>query len=92
MPYIDKEDRYKYDVLIHQIAALVPDEHTKRPGEINYIISKLMKKIYGYDIDRPLRYWAWNELRGAMENAISEIYRRYVGPYEDQAITKNGDI
>ena len=37
-------------------------------------------------------YAACNTVIGALECAKLELYRRIIGPYEDKAIEKNGDI
>jgi hypothetical protein len=37
-------------------------------------------------------YADFNAAIGALECCKSELYRRMVGPYEDQAIARNGDV
>lgn len=84
MPYIEKKDRQHFDL---HIDAISPDIDT--PGELNYIITRLMHKY----LDRKtVRYHNLNELIGAIECAKLELYRRIVGPYEDQKIQQYGDI
>ena len=38
------------------------------------------------------RYSTFNDILGALDGAKLEFYRRIIGPYEDRAILKNGDI
>lgn len=83
MPYIKQEDRPKYE---NAIAELV--HKTKEPGELNYVITRL---LLGYLGPIP-RYRDYNEVRGVLGCVTDEYYRRWVGPYEDQAIARNGDI
>jgi hypothetical protein len=55
-------------------------------GEINYIITTILKEVY------PLRYFNLNRAIGVMESCKLEFYRRVVGPYEDVKIRENGDV
>jgi hypothetical protein len=92
MPYIDNDDRTQYIPLIKEISKLVPNDHTKRSGHMNFIISRLIKDVYGYEPGKYLKYWQWNEIKGFLSCITEEIGRRYIAPYEDQKIKENGDI
>ena len=58
-------------------------------GELNYMITMLIRR---YAIWEKLSYQRINDVVGALENAKLEFYRRLVGPYEETAIIKNGDV
>ena len=82
MPYIPKKDRAKYQSLLNELAGLVPKEHQSRAGNINYIVSLLLSKVYGEEI----RYADHNEIIGVLTCIKDEFYRRYTAPYEDKKI------
>lgn len=84
MPYIKQEDRPKFDEHIKALSDVIACA-----GDFNYVISRL-----GINLIERLggRYDNHNTVIGAMECAKLELYRRRTGPYEDNAITKNGDI
>jgi ABC-type lipopolysaccharide export system ATPase subunit len=81
MPYIKQPNRITFDEPIRQL-------NPKNAGELNYIISKLMLKYIGKDIN----YQKCNDVTGALECSKMEIYRRFVAPYEEIKIKENGDI
>ncbi|MEK6895717.1 MAG: hypothetical protein AABX48_04315 [Nanoarchaeota archaeon] len=87
MPYIDKNQREKYDKIINELAKIVSEEKEElQDGDMNYIITKLIKKIY------PLKYRHINRAMGMLECIKQEFYRRVAGPYEDIKIKENGDV
>ena len=94
MPYINQEQRKKFDKLVdHLVMELMhTDSGEKRAepiaGQINYVISRLIWKIF----DEHSSYARANELMGVLQGVQAEFYRRKVGPYEDGAIERNGDI
>jgi hypothetical protein len=91
MPYIAPEDRPQYEELIQSLArkiAVATEDHAKRAGHLNYVITRLLLDTYG----RELRYWQHNEVIGMLECCKQEFYRRQTGPYEDQCIEKSGDV
>jgi hypothetical protein len=87
MPYILMEDRPKYEealtTLINTLKAQ-PLDHID--GELNYIITRILKEAY------PLRYFNINRAIGVLEACKLEYYRRVAAPYEDTKITQNGDV
>ena len=91
MPYINKADRFdideEFDDLVGAIRTL-PRE--KREGILNYTISRLIMQVLKLD-DEP-SYKKFNAAVGVLECVKLEMYRRAIGPYEDKAIEKNGDI
>ena len=85
MPYI--KDRGIFDVKINELVKLLTEPEFK-PGNLNYVISSLIWKIFSA---KP-SYTLANNLIGAIECVKLEFYRRKVSPYEDEKIKENGDI
>lgn len=87
MPYIKPENRKKYDKVLKELVNLLrtlPPEEVD--GELNYIVTKMLKEIY------PLRYFHINKAIGVLECAKLEFYRRVAAPYEDIKIKESGDV
>jgi flagellin-specific chaperone FliS len=87
MPYILKEHREKFKDIINLLVATLNEDHENLAGNLNYVISTLLKRL-----SKELRYKKANELMGVIECVKQEYYRKIVGPYEDEAIKRNGDI
>jgi len=85
MPYITQTDRESLDYVEDAIRNSPPTS----AGEIQYLIALLIK---GYMSNSDYRYQTMNDVMGALNGANLEFYRRYVGPYEDECIKKNGDV
>ncbi|TRO47494.1 hypothetical protein E2P60_03025 [Candidatus Bathyarchaeota archaeon] len=87
MPYIKMEKRSKYknvvENLVNILKTLPPEEID---GELNYVITKILKEIY------PLRYFHINKAIGVLECIKLEYYRRVAAPYEDLKIKESGDV
>jgi len=92
MPYIEPNDRKKYDLAIEKIVDQLNISGITGfypVGELNYIISTIIKKT----LDRQgLRYQTVNAIIGALECCKLELYRRIAIPYEDEKIKLNGDV
>jgi len=71
------------DPIIEDLRKLPPEEVD---GVINYIVTKMLKKIY------PARYYHYNKAIGVLECIKQEFYRRIVAPYEDKKMLENGDV
>lgn len=86
MPYI-KPDRRE------TLAAEMDDEnqvpHMAGPGELNYLITKLIKL---YQQQFGLSYATINDILGALEGAKAEFYRRVAVPYENAKMVEHGDV
>lgn len=80
MPYVEKKQRSRI------INGMSPPE---TPGELNFMISHVCRE---YMRHKQKRYSTFNDIMGALDGAKLEFYRRIIGPYEDRAILKNGDI
>jgi hypothetical protein len=83
MPYIDAESRSELDSTMG-IDGIITFKPT--PGELNYIITKLLLAT------EPKCYRDFNELVGVLECCKLEFYSRAVRKYEDEKIAQNGDI
>ena len=88
MPYIKRADRGKYQKVINELAALIPSDPKERPGNMNYVVSLLLNKVYGSQ----MRYADHNEVLGVLSGISQEFYRRSTAPYEDQKIIEQGDL
>lgn len=91
MPYIVKDQRNVLDSRIEGLIDRVLEDKTipadKRLGVVNYIVSRITMGIL-----QPSNYGEMASAIGTLECAKLEMYRRLIGPYEDKAIKKNGDI
>lgn len=93
MPYIPQEDRSAYDTLIGTLAeSLRRHEPSRRKGHANYVITQILRKAWGVDVAANESYSGYADMIGTLECAKLEMYRRWVGPYEDTAIQRHGDI
>jgi len=89
MPYIKQIERDKFDKHIEELLYELCNNGLFEPGQMNYIISKLIKGI----IKRiGISYSLCNNITGVLGCVKKEFYRRTVAPYEDQKIIENGDI
>lgn len=91
MPYILKDRRRKYEDLIHELSILINEGENKgRAGDLNYIITALLLKVYKGE----WCYAVYNDIIGMLECCKQEFYRRHVAPYEDTKINSvlNGDV
>ena len=87
MPYIKAGNRKKYEKILEELVKILktlPPE--KIDGELNYVVTKILKEIY------PLRYFHINKAVGVLECIKLEYYRRVAAPYEDQKIEESGDV
>jgi hypothetical protein len=58
-------------------------------GELNYLITEY---LVSYLDTHGLSYQTCNDIVGALDNCKDEFRRRVQHPYEDQAISRNGDV
>lgn len=84
MPYIDKDSKERMEKCLPKN----PGIGIYTPGELNYVITKI---IIGFLGDNP-NYQKYNDAVGALECAKIELYRRRIGDYEDLKIQFNGDV
>ena len=87
MPYINSEERPKYEkLLIDIIETLKAQPIDKIDGELNYVVTKILKGVYAP------KYFNYNRAIGVLECIKLEFYRRMVGPYEDTKVKESGDV
>ena len=87
MPYIKKEERGKWDSILAELKVMLDKiDPTKIDGELNYLITNILKIAY-----KP-SYYNYNKAMGLLECIKQEFYRRDVAPYEDVKIKENGDL
>lgn len=79
MPYIKDEER----VLVELRG------HPQNAGELAYLLCTGVDWYLG-DADR-ISYAKYAEVVGVIETLKLELYRRFVGPYEDQKREENGE-
>jgi len=81
------EDRPKYEEALGELIGTLKSQPVERiDGELNYIITRILKESY------PLRYFNLNRAMGVLECCKLEFYRRVAAPYEDIKIEENGDV
>jgi len=89
MPYISREDRLNInDTAINDLVSdikNVPSQKLK--GALNYVVTRIALGVYGEG-----GYTELSDGIAALQDAADEIKRRKLGPYEDKAIVKNGDL
>lgn len=91
MPYIKEDYRNDLDAAINDLASrLAHFPEYEIEGALNYTITSLLDNIKPLRSD--WRYKYINRVLGTLEAVKLEFYRRLAGPYEDKAITKNGDL
>lgn len=87
MPYIKKEQRPAIDALttplIEHLKSLPVEE---QDGSLNYAVTRIIKQVY------PQKYFHFNRALGVLTAITQELYRKIIGPYEDQKIQENGDV
>lgn len=95
MPYIKPQKRKLYDKCIDELAEKVSTECVDNCeqfcGDWNYIVTKLIKKTLEFE-NCQRSYSQFNEIIGMLECCKLEIFRRFIAPYEDEKIGKNGDV
>ena len=91
MPYIKPEKRAAFDSLIDALKKELVNQQLDDPednmeGNINYVITRLLKKCYGNN------YAELNDAMGLLSCITHEFYRKIAAPYEDQKEFDNGQI
>ncbi len=87
MPYIKPESREKYKEVLKELIGLLKSLSVNEvDGELNYVVTKLLKEVY------PLRYFHLNRAIGVLECIKQEFYRRVAAPYEDVKLEESGDV
>ena len=82
MPYIASERREELQEILSQMKAA----KVQADGDLNYILFKYCK-----DEVEP-SYNNYKNYCGELRQCATEIERRLLGPYEDSAMERNGDV
>ncbi len=82
IPYIKQEERPVMDMVVKTMA----DADVRANGDLNYILYSFCKKQV------PESYNSYKNYIGELRQCATEIERRILGPYEDKAIQRNGDV
>ncbi|MBS7637445.1 hypothetical protein KEJ49_00925 [Candidatus Bathyarchaeota archaeon] len=87
MPYISRDKRPKYEKVLEELIGILKSLPVEEvDGELNYVVTKILKEVY------PLRYFHLNRAMGVLECIKQEFYRRVAAPYEDVKMRENGDV
>lgn len=91
MPYIVQQKRDVLDpaikTLLNSLRELECDDALNdMGGNLNYVITVLLKRIYGQ------KYSEMAEAVSVLEMAKLEYYRVVAGPYENQKAYENSDV
>ena len=79
MPYINQSAKERL---------IDPCQKPHTPGELNYLITRLLLEYLGSDIT----YSRLNELVGVLECCKAEFIERRLRPYERHKALVNGDV
>jgi hypothetical protein len=87
LPYVKTESRVKYEKVLDELIGILKSLPVDEvDGELNYVVTKILKQIY------PVRYFQINKAIGVLECVKLEFYRRVAAPYEDKKIKESGDV
>ncbi|MCL5008092.1 MAG: hypothetical protein M1562_02490 [Candidatus Marsarchaeota archaeon] len=87
MPYIKAKDRPEIDRLVEPLIDMLREQSVDEvDGKVNYALTRVINGVY-----KP-KYFNYNRAVGVLECVKLELYRRRVGPYEDEKIGENGDV
>lgn len=87
MPYIPHERRVALDVIIDGLVKRLKELPDLKRGDLNYTVTRLVLETLNKD-----SYHSLSDCVSVLRDAADEIARRLLGPYEDTAIQKNGDM
>lgn len=82
MPYIAPENRPEMD----RVVELMKEVGVQANGDLNYILYKYCKETVKPGYGRLKNYC------GELRQCATEVERRILGPYENECITRNGDV
>lgn len=94
MPYIKKEKRTKYDVLIDNLACILNtrENNDELAGEMNYVIFRLARILCDPKSGGKRGYARIAVILSAIGEAEKEFRRRSLVPYEEEKEMENGDV
>lgn len=86
MPYVPRDEQAVLDRALREFYH-VRDPRSCSPGQMNYIITKLLLRYMG-----EVGYFMINSIRGILACVGDEFYWRVARPYEDEKREENGDV
>lgn len=87
MPYIAQVNRPEIDRLVDPLIAHLQSLPMEvQDGVLNYAVTRVVRRLY------PRRYFHYNRALGVLSAISHELYRRVIGPYEDEKIAEHGDV
>ena len=90
MPYISKEAREAINEQLEPFLKYVTSmKHSYRAGNtgnLNYVLTKIILAT------EPENYEEYNAILGILTTIQHELYRRRIAKYEEEKISKNGDV
>jgi len=87
MPYIKKQDRAKWTKIIAEIVGMLKQlPQDSVDGDLNYLFTSIILNSYEQ------KYFNYNRAMGMLECCKQELYRKVIGPYENEKIAENGDV
>ena len=95
MPYLPqdhKDEIEKVTELQHDAEYFASKTAGDFAGAVNYLNFVILKKRIEAQEGQFKRYFTFAAWVGTLVCCILEAYRRIIGPYEDEAIKKNGDV
>ena len=87
MPYVTQRVRNCFEPALSHLRIWI-DGGITQPGDLNYVITALVKSYLGPTPG----YTRYNAAIGVLECAKLEVYRKWLAPYEDVKATENGEI
>jgi hypothetical protein len=92
MPYIKKEKRSEFAILLsNALSKLEAVSDDEIEGTLNYLFSEMLDSLRRGEGGK-WRYKYINRAIGVLECCKLEFYRRLAGPYEEKAVSGNGDV
>jgi hypothetical protein len=85
MPYIKATNRKKFNEILEEVEANMPENS----GELNYLITSILVICFN---SSQQDYQTFNDFIGVLECAKLELYRRLVASYENKKESENGDV
>lgn len=94
MPYIPKEKRKKYDILIDELARILNTraDNDEISGEMNYVLFRLARLLCDGESGGKRGYARMAVVSSALAEAQAEFRRRVMASYEDEKKGLAGDV
>ncbi len=84
MPYIESQNRHKFEKAINEIATFISSK-----GDLNYAISEIVGQLI---LKGEVGYTNISNWIDAVDGAERELTRRLLNPYEEIKKSQNGDV